>query len=211
LARGSEDVERYGERERPGEQQRVFSTAWKAATMGRLGMALLATAVVAPALAVASARSLGLPLPHAAVVLVGAGLAPSAVLLIQDAAASRGVSRLETKLRQRWPDAAEAARFVALSPGDRARIYEGFLDWDIGLLAVADDELLYRGEQVTLRLPRSAVRAIEVGAAAPTWLRAPRVIVRWSGPAGEEALSVRAADCRTVRAIGRASRALAEQ
>ena len=100
------------------------------------------------------------------------------------------------------------ARFVAVSPGDRPRVYEGFLDWDIGLLTIGPDEIHYRGEQISLRVPRAAVCAIEVGAAAPGWIRAPRVILRWLGPSREEVISLRPAECRTVSGIGPASRLL---
>ena len=133
---------------------------------------------------------------------------------MHDRLGARVVSRLEPALRRRLAEQAsdktsDAAIFVALSPGDRARVYEGFLDWDIGLLAIGPDQLHYRGEQIALGLSRMAVRAIEVGAVAPGWIRAPRVIVRWLGPTGEEALTLRAADARSVSEIGPASRALA--
>ena len=216
LRTGLDSDERYGDRERPGEQERVFSSLWKTATMGRLGLAILATAVAAPATALALGRGFAVPAPHLLVIVAGAALALLAILFLQDHLAARVVSRLEPKLRQRLAERSgdplgEMERFVALSPGDRARVYEGFFDWDIGLLAIGPDEIRYRGEQVTLRLPRTAVRAVEVGASGPTWIKAPRVIVRWLGPSGEEAISLRAADCRTVSAIAPASRALAEQ
>jgi hypothetical protein len=83
--------------------------------------------------------------------------------------------------------------------------------WDLGLLAIEPDMLRYRGEQASLDLPRPAVRAIEIGAGTPSWIRAPRVIVRWSTAGGEEALTLRLAGSRRVSAIGPASRALAAQ
>ena len=208
LANGIPSGEAYGDRERPGEQERVFSTAWKTAVLSRLGLATLATSVMAPAVGLALAKALGLPELHWIHVMVGAALALLATLLAQNQLAARVVSRLEPALRRRLGGASDE-RFVALSPGDRARVYEGFLDWDLGLLTIAAGELHYRGEQIELRLPRESMRAIEVGAVAPTWLRAPRVILRWNGPSGEEALTLRAAECQTVSAIGPASRALA--
>src|SRR5262249_14412539 len=141
----------------------------------------------------------------------GAGLAFLVMLVVHDSLAARVVSGLEPALRRRLAGQAgdDVPRFVALSPGDHARVYEGFLDWDIGLLAIDPDGLRYRGEQATLQIPRAAVRAIELGAAAQGWIRAPRVIVRWLGPSGEAAISLRAAECRTVSGIGPASRKLA--
>jgi len=209
LANGLPPGERYGQLERPGEQERVFSTAWKTAALSRLGLASLATAVLAPAATLALATTLGLSAPHWAWVTLGAGLALLALLFAQNQLAARVVSRLEPAMRRRVGASAQTERFVALSPGDRPRVYEGFLDWDLGLLTIGPDELRYRGEQIGLELSRAEIRAIEVGAAAPTWLRAPRVILRWSGPAGEEAVTLRAADCQTVSAIGAASRELA--
>lgn len=214
LAKGLPEVERYGHRERPGEDERVFSTAWKTATQGRLGMGMLAASVATSAVALGMARAAGLPTPAAAVILGGAALGLGAVLLMQDQFAARVVSGLEPALRRRLKHPGASAGeelYVALSPGDRARIYEGFLDWDLGLLTVGTDQLVYRGEQITMMLPRRAVRAIEVGATAPGWIPAPRVIVRWLGPSGEEALTLRTADTKTVSAIGPASRALAKR
>jgi hypothetical protein len=130
--------------------------------------------------------------------------------MAHDWMAARPVARLEAAVRRKRGDTAGSdAIFVALSPGDRARVYEGFLDWDLGLLSIDADRLRYRGEQVALELPRPAVRSIEVGAAMPSWIPAPRVIVRWMAPAGEAALTLRPAGATRVGAIGPASRALA--
>ena len=228
LANGLPSDERYGRRERPGEEERVFSTTWKTAVQTRLSFALLATAVAAPAAALALAEALGLAVPHAVALTAGPVLSLGAVLLVHNQIGARIVSRLEHAVRRRLAGSSdptpaesndafvaagdptrEAALFVALSPGDRARVYEGFLDWDLGLLTIHPDRLHYRGEQITFDLPRAAVRVVEVGATMPSWIRAPRVIVRWQGPAGEEALTLRAAQSTRVSAIGAASRALA--
>jgi Zn-dependent protease with chaperone function len=212
LASGLPPAERYGDRERPGEE-RVFSTGWKAAVSSRLGLALMAAGVIAPALALALARAAGLHVPHGVAIPAAAGLSLVAMLVVQDQFAARIVSRLEPALRARLAsstsDALDAERFVALAPGDRPRIYEGFHDWDLGFLAIDRQRICYRGEQVRWKLPRAAVCAIELGGDGPSWIRAPRVIVRWLGPSGEQAVALRAADCRTVHGIADASRVLA--
>jgi Zn-dependent protease with chaperone function len=209
LANDLPPAERYGQAERPGEEGRVFSTAWKTTTVGRLTLAMLAVAVLAPAAAMALSRALGFVPPHAAAILAGAVIGAGAVVLVHDWLAARPVAMLEAALRRRLGDrTGDAVSFVALSPGDRARVYEGFLDWDLGLLSLEPDRLSYRGEQIALELPRQSVSAIEVGAETPGWIRVPRAIVRWSTPAGEEALTLRLADARRVSAIGPASRAL---
>jgi Zn-dependent protease with chaperone function len=202
--------ERYGEHERPGEEQRVFSTPWKAAFTMRLGMTMLAIAAAVPAAALAIAGVSGVAVPGTAAVLGGALLGFVALLIAQDALGAHAMSRLEPAIRRRLgADAAEGASFVALSPGDQPRVYEGFHDWDLGLLEIDAEVLRYRGEQLALAIPRAAVRSIEVGARAPSWIPAPRVVVRWSSIAGDEALSLRPAHVRRVHAIGAASRALA--
>jgi hypothetical protein len=193
---------------------RVFSTSWKAATTGRLALAILAMGVAVPAVALALAHRLGLEVPHPLAIVAGAGLALGAMVLVHDRMGARVVSRLEKPVRRRCAESGgepddPAARFVALSPGDRARVYEGFHDWDLGLLTLEPERLRYRGEGARLDLPRAAVRAIELGAVTPGWIRAPRVVVRWLGPSGEEAVALRAAGCRTVGSIASASRALA--
>jgi len=212
LQHGLADTDRYALSERPGESARVFSTAWKARTLGRLSLTMLSSAVVAPALAVALGRLLGFTTPHALLILGGAILAFVGLLAAQDQMAARGVSRLEPALRARFQETAgPEAQFVTLSPGDRSRVYEGFLDWDLGMLSFTSDQLRYRGEQVAFDLPREAIQAIEVGAAAPAWLRAPRVIVRWRGPEGEASLTLRAGDARRVSEIGRRTQQMAER
>jgi Zn-dependent protease with chaperone function len=210
LEKGLVEHDRYAQSERPGEGERVFSTAWKTRTLGRLSLTLLASAVIAPALAIALLRAFGVATPHALAILGGALLAFLAVLAAQDQIAARPVSRLEPALRQRIAESSGTeARFVAMSPGDRPRVYEGFLDWDLGVLTLTPERLHYRGEQITLDLPRDAVSQIEVGAVAPGWIPAPRVIVRWQGPEGETAWTLRAADARRVSAIGPATLGLA--
>ena len=86
-------------------------------------------------------------------------------------------------------------------------------DDDVSCLSWGDSRIErtdhYQGEQASLRVPRSVVSAIEMGAVARTWLPAPRVIIRWVGPTGEATIALRAADCRTVSAIAPSSRALA--
>jgi Zn-dependent protease with chaperone function len=215
LERGLPSLERYGERERPGEE-RVFSTAWKAATSGRLGLTMIAASVIAPIAALALARASGVALPHPVVIVTGAVLALAAMLFAQDQLAARVVSRLEPLVRSRLAKPlADSGRddesFVALAPDDRARIYEGFLDWDLGLLSIEANRIRYRGEQSSWELERGAIRSIELGAAGPSWIPAPRVVLRWLGPEGERALALRPGDCRTVRAIAPAARALASR
>ncbi|HET9328734.1 MAG TPA: M48 family metalloprotease [Candidatus Eisenbacteria bacterium] len=216
LANGLPDGERYGHRERPGEEERVYSTAWKTAIQGRLGLGSLAAGVAAPAVTLAVAMAFGETVPPALVILAGTVLAFGAMLLIHDRFAARIVADLEAPLRRRLAEPPGSTTtgpaqeiFVALSPGDRPRIYEGFLDWDLGLLTIDPNALHYRGEQIALKLPRQAVRAIEVGNIAPGWIPAPRVVVRWMGPHGEESLSLRDASPRTVSGIGPSSRDLA--
>ena len=210
LEQGLPPGEGYGRAERPGEEGRVYSTAWKAAVVGRLSLAFLATAVAAPAVALAIALALGVEPPHLIAILAAGALGLAAALFVQDRFAAGPVAGLEASLRRRLDAEGGGASslFVALSPGDRTRVYEGFFDWDLGLLAIEPDRLRYRGEQVTLDLPRRFLTSIEIGADAPGWARAPRVVLRWSAPDGEQCLTLRAADARRVSAIGLKSRAL---
>src|SRR5439155_14750787 len=157
------------------------------------------------------ARALGASVSDVAVIAGGAALAFAAVLFVYDHLATRVVRGLRPALRRRFADAPIDALFVSLSPGDRPRIYEGLLDWDLGLLTIERDRLRFRGEQVTLELPRGTVRVVELGAAAPNWIRAPRAIVRWRGPNGDETVALRVASCRRVSAIRSTSRDLASR
>src|SRR5262249_8594406 len=136
LTQGLPSHGHYGHAERPGEEARVFSAAWKTRTTSRISLAMLAAAVVAPAAALAIAIALGWSPPHAIAIVCGFVLGLAATLLTLDRLAARPVGRLEAPLRARFGEEAGSADwFVALSPGDRPRIYECFLDWDLGLLA----------------------------------------------------------------------------
>src|SRR6185369_13541772 len=101
LANGLAADERYGRSERPGEEERVFSTGWKTAVQGRLSLAILASAVIAPAAALALAGAFGVQPPNLVAFATGAVLALGAVLLVQDGFAARVVSQLEPALRRR--------------------------------------------------------------------------------------------------------------
>lgn len=209
LSNGLPPGERYELGARPGESERVFSTAWKTATLGRLSLAMLAAAIIAPAALLAFAQTLRVPVSHGLAIVAGAGMACAAVLFVYDQVATRVVRRLQPALRRRFAAAPGDALFVALSPGHRPRIYEGLLDWDLGFLTIERDRLRFQGEQITLELPRGTVRVVELGAAAPSWIRAPRAIVRWRGPNGDETVALRIASCRRVSSIRSTSRDLA--
>jgi hypothetical protein len=68
--------------------------------------------------------------------------------------------------------------FVALMPGERVQVYEGFYAWDLGALFLGPERLTYRGERNRFSVNRGEVEAIEIVRGQWTWERAHAVLVR---------------------------------
>jgi Zn-dependent protease with chaperone function len=187
---------------------KLFSTTWKTGTAGALGWSMLAAACVAPAFALALARLL--QLPRAAATLGAAFAAFGGLVAFADAFAARGIHALRPKLARKFAPAAEAC-FVGIAPGPELRVYEGFLDWDLGFLSIEPNALVFTGEEASLRLPRATIESIACVPGPPGWTPAPRVAIAWCDAARGRrgVLHVRPADVTTVSSLRVASPALA--
>ena len=93
------------------------------------------------------------------------------VMLSRDAQGRLG-RRLAEKLGQ--PGVA-----VGLAPDASVRVYEGFDDWDIGLLELASGQLIYRGERTNFALDAEMIQSIELIKGFPGWIPSYRIRVAW--------------------------------
>jgi heat shock protein HtpX len=178
---------------------KAFSSRFKAEWSARIGLAVALAQVLAAAATVAVAAWLWPAAPRTATLALGTLAALFAALGALDLLAARpyaGVRRaLEARLAAEGLETADA-EFVGLAPSDEGYVYEGFTDWDAGLLWVRGDRLCYCGEETRFTLRRDEVIAVRLGARLPGWIGAPRVVIDWRGGA----LSLRAARVATVRA-----------
>ncbi len=107
------------------------------------------------------------------------GVIPVAVLLndwlgmMMSHYAQRRLSRrLSKKLGQ--PGVA-----VGLAPDATVRVYEGFDDWDIGLLELGLGQLIYRGERTNFVLDAEMIQSIDLIKGLPGWIPSRRIRVAW--------------------------------
>jgi len=167
----------------PAEQDgKLFSSAFKRGTTGRLSWLLLFGALAASAVVVSIFWTLELPRVFAAPLAALAALVT--LIALTELMAARRQSELRHALAERL-DAPPQARFVGLSPGASTRVYEGFFDWDLGFLSLERDALVYRGEEATFRLPRAAVMDVRRTYGPPGWIPAPRVAIEWHDPVSD--------------------------
>jgi Zn-dependent protease with chaperone function len=203
----------------PGPDGRVFSTLWKVRTATSMAWIALAIYSVLPAVVV-SVLPADRPGAFARVITdVFALLVTAGVLLaVSGQAASRAFRDLRKRLTERMvesgidPDRC-AGRFVGLSPGAEPRIYEHFADWDVGWLFLNSRRLCFVGEEAHFELSREQITDVELGAGMPGWIPAPRVVIEWRDDARGlgGAISVRAADGKSMLSATRDARALCER
>jgi heat shock protein HtpX len=164
----------------------VFSPEFRRRVLGRMSWAAMASAVGPPLLAALVADLIG-PGPLAVVVLIAGALLPVVVYVLLlnriATAGGRGLERgVRAKLAAEGIDPAGAV-FVSLAPSDELRVFDGFSQWDVGLLWLAGDRLVFAGEHARFVLPRGHVTGVRVGRGLPSWLPTRRVFISWHDPA----------------------------
>jgi Zn-dependent protease with chaperone function len=164
---------------------KAFSSVYKRKMIQRLTLIRLAIAAGVPALLISIG---GYLTPRPVLFWAAAVLAFLALLLFHERLAVAVIAALETQVRRRETadDSGVDRTFVSLSPGDAPRVYEGFLDWDLGLLTTAADHLEYSGEETRFTLGRADVTAVELTRGYPAWIRVPWVRIAWRDASGAE-------------------------
>jgi hypothetical protein len=145
----------------------------------------LGAAILPPLLAVVIADAVG-PGPTADAILIAGAVLPMAIYVAAvNRLAPAGGSVLERGVRAKL--AAEGldlggAEYVSLAPASTTRIYDGFSQWDVGLLWLAGDRLSFVGEHARFALTAEAVVGIRIGRGLPGWLPTRRVYITWRDP-----------------------------
>ena len=197
-------------------QSKVFSSLSKLSTGALLGWTSLALAALTPAALIALARTTGVRLEprwafDVALFLLAAGLS----LAVLDRLVVSPYAGMKRRLRQRLVEqgidqARERGIYVGLSPETRPRVYEGFYDWDIGLLFVRDDTLSFVGEEARFCLRRDQVAELALAPRPPGWLAGYRIAVTWEdAPSGASgSFTLRPADTTAIHHAAREARGL---
>jgi len=162
---------------------KAFSSTYKRRVIQRLSLTRLMVAAGVPALLIAIS---GFLTPRPILMWAAGALAFATLLLFHERGAMAMIAALEARVRSRVSTGApESDRlFVAISPGAETRVYEGFLDWDLGLLSIGSDRIEYAGEEVRFTLTPAMVSGIEVTRGFTAWIRVPWVRIDWCDASG---------------------------
>jgi Zn-dependent protease with chaperone function len=190
---------------------KAFSSVYKRKMIQRLTLIRLAIAAGVPALLISIG---GFLTPRPVLFWAAAALAFLALLLFHERLAVAVIAALETQVRRR--DSADHAgvdrTFVSLSPGDAPRVYEGFLDWDLGLLTTCADRIEYSGEETRFALGRADITTVELTRGYPAWFRVPWVRIAWrDGSGAEGSFCLRPAGAHRLSETRRAAKLLFER
>jgi hypothetical protein len=96
---------------------------------------------------------------------------------------------------------AEGGVFVNFAPEREPRLYEGYANWDVGLLFLEKDRLVYLGDHVRCAIPRERVVDVTLEKGFPSWSRSLRVCVHYKGVEenAEHDLALWVVETRSVR------------
>lgn len=140
----------------------------------------------------------------------------AALVLLMNLLGPRGEDELARKLAARFeregisPDALGGV-FVGFAPDDSPRLYEGHGVWDVGFLLPGREGLVYLGDQTRFRLGHVQVEAVRLGPGTPSWWRVGSVYIDWRSPEGWTRTFHLRGRGRTLLAIRRSTKQLAER
>ncbi len=192
------------------QRQPLFSSRYRAISGLRVSWTMLAALAVVPACLVMWAPGLGAAYWPLAVVLGVAGASAGYALI-----GARGFCRIGEQLRERWQSdglPGGVGAFVGLSPSAERLTYDGWYDWDCGILWLSPNRLIYKGEQAAFATPRECICSVRCSTTLATWLRRSVVVIEWAdtetGAGG--VLQMRMGSPRTLWGASRQSRSLAD-
>lgn len=146
--------------------------------------------------------------------IVGFLIALAVSLAIADRSSMHGLSALARGIRRKainegTSTAIAEGLFVGLAPDATARVYENNWLWDVGLLALTRDRLIYWGEETRFSLTRAQITRIALGTGPANWFRTPSVYVSWRADSRvEKTFNLRPVDAHSLSKMGKLTRAL---
>ena len=172
----------------PAIASKVFSTKYKRSQSSKRSWTFVAIMTVMPSaiLGIANAAALdGLAFLAAWVFSVVATFA--VYLVAMNYLSLSGNGPLEKRLRAKLKSENVIARvdggiFVSLAPDAVARLYDGSFSWDMGLLYIGPEQIVYVGEEARFSLRRQEITDIQAVRGAPAWIATRAVLIRWSDP-----------------------------
>ena len=160
----------------------VFSSEFRRRILGRLSWMAIAAAIVPPLLAALLADAVGAGPVANAVLIAGVVLPTIIYILATNRLAPSGGPALERGIRAKFATEGiefAGAEFVSLAPTAETRVYDGFSQWDAGVLWLAASRFVYVGEHARFSLSRDNIDDIRIGRGLPGWLPTRRVYVDW--------------------------------
>ncbi|HEX6899760.1 MAG TPA: M48 family metalloprotease [Thermoanaerobaculia bacterium] len=184
------DGERYEIPAPVMEPERVFTSAFKAASNLRMAWVQLLILAGTSAGAVAWVDRTGLSGSSRWEVYGVCLLAGYVALLVSlQFLSPLGYEALGTRLAARLTgegiDPTRAGgRFVGFGPHGEARSYEGHTVWDVGFVFLGPDALVYAGDQTRFRLRREEIAGVRLGAGSPSPFPLPHLYIDWRDASG---------------------------
>jgi Zn-dependent protease with chaperone function len=195
-------------------QAKIFSTSFKQKYFHRITLVYLSTIVLAPvliALLFSQLRQVGL-----IAYVEGAIFTYLFFLAIRNFVVGKGFGSIERRMRAqvkaRDPQRAEGdGLFVGLAPADEQRRYEQFPFWDVGLLSIAGDRMVYLGQETSFALNRDQIRKVRLDIVEPLFIPRKCVYVDWrdEGSVALHTFYLMLPRCRSVLQSRRRTAALA--
>jgi Zn-dependent protease with chaperone function len=173
----------------PGASQisdKVMSTTNRTRTLRSAALALLAAALLPPAICAFVAQILPSFAAHW-IFLYSLGLVfgVASHLILSNLLPAWTLRPLLQRMRKKLQGGGEVQTEawggipVGLSPADRPRVYEGLTHWDLGFLFLRSDRICYVGEETGFSLRYDQVTGLQLGPGNPGWLRNRRIFVAW--------------------------------
>jgi len=158
----------------------IFSTEFKTQKAQVLGLLLMLSIAVSSLVTGSIIYVMELP-PLA--YLVGLIFTPIAYLLTVNYASLFGYGKLKREIRENIEKAGiglneKHVYFVGIVPEEYPRTYENHTVWDIGLLTIAEQAIVYYGEKIRFSVPRENISSIAKGPQYPSWFNVPEIYIR---------------------------------
>ncbi len=196
---------------------RAFTTPYRHATLYRNAWLLLfgSTAVATLCAWIVNVAQLG-GFARLGALALAALSALAALVLLSGRLAIAAFPRLRSALEARYPGPEGSPRhFVGLAPHAGPRVYEGFYNWDVGVITFEGARLRYRGDGVSFALAADELLAVERVDGPPGWVRTHALLVTWARTDGVRgSFRLTALEAASLfefdRALGRLESALGE-